>query len=109
MGDSFRPPAQKGSAAHYNEEFDTFIEFYRQSSVIEFFDTANSNNVWGDVITQIKHDNTTDPTGTFPDHTRRGDMLCLLPGDKKSHPEPSKSMEGFLKEVLTGATALGFA
>ena len=100
MGGLIQTAGTKRLAAHYNEEFDTFIEFYRQSSVIEFFDTANSNNVWGDVITQIKHDNTTDPTGTFPDHTRRGDMLCLLPGDKKSHPNLLNRWRVYLKKFL---------
>jgi hypothetical protein len=100
MGSLILTAGTKRLAAHYNEEFDTFIEFYRQSSVIEFFDTANSDNVWDDVITQIKDDNTTDPTGAFPDHTKRGDKLCLLPGDKKSHPNLLNRWRIYLKKFL---------
>src|SRR5258708_586319 len=98
MGGLIQTAGTKRLAAHYNEEFDTYIEFYRQSSVIAFFDRSGGHlDAWDDVIGQIKHDHTTDPTGIFPDHTERGDNLCLLPKVKKTHPNLLNRWRIYLK------------
>jgi hypothetical protein len=104
MGGLIQTSGTKRLAAHYNEEFDTYIEFYRQSSVITFFDRAGTHlNVWDDIIQQIKQNNATDPLGDFADHTDRNDNLCLLPKDKKTHKNLLQRWKLYLKKVLPQA------
>jgi hypothetical protein len=101
MGGLIQTRGTKRLAAHYYYEFDTYIEFYRQSSVITYFIRNGSHlNVWDDIIQNIRNDNTTDPLGDFPDHTDRGDKLCLIPGDKKSHKNLLRRWKLYLKKVL---------
>jgi hypothetical protein len=101
MGALIHTSGTKKLAAHYNDEFDTFIEFYRQANIIGHFNRSGTDwNVWDNVIQQIKHSDTTDPSGDFPDHTDRNDGLCLLPAEKKSHKNLITRWRIYLKKVL---------
>ena len=101
MGALIHTAGTKKLAAHYNDEFDTFIEFYRQANVIGHFNrNAVDWNVWDNVIQQIKHNNSTDPSGDFPDHTDRNDGFCLIPTEKKSHKNLLIRWRIYLKKVL---------
>jgi hypothetical protein len=107
MGGLIQTAGTKRLAAHYNEEFDQFIEFYRGSNVIGVFDRGplpgKPLNVWDDVIQQIQHNSTTDPAGDFPDHTDRGDGLCLLPNDRKTHKNLLNRWRLYLRKILPQA------
>jgi len=101
MGSLIQTAGTKRLAAHYNDEFDTFIEFYRQANVIGHFDRKGyAWNVWDNVIQQVVHSNATDPSGDFPDHTHRSDGFCLLPGDRKSHKNLITRWRIYLKKFL---------
>jgi hypothetical protein len=104
MGALIHTSGTKKLAAHYNDEFDTFIEFYRQANIIGHFNRGGANwNVWDNVIQQIKHNSATDPSGDFPDHTDRSDGFCLIPADKKSHQNLLTRWRIYLKKVLPAA------
>jgi hypothetical protein len=91
MGGFILTAGTKLLAAHHNDEFDSYIEFYRGPNVIGFFDRGPApkeplSNIWDDIIQQVVHDNTTDPQNIFEGHTDRNDGLCLLPNlNKKAH------------------------
>ena len=103
MGGLIQTAGTKRLAAHYNEEFDQFIEFYRGPNVIGFFDRGappKNLNVWDDVVQAIQHNATTDPLGDFPDHTNRSDGLCLVPNDKKTHKNLINRWRLYLRKFL---------
>ena len=104
MGALIQTAGTKRLAAHYNEEFDQFIEFYRGPNVISVFDRGPAPgkplNIWDDIIQQIQHNNQTDPAGDFPDHTSPGDILCLLPNEKKTHSHLTNRWKLYLRKYL---------
>jgi hypothetical protein len=104
MGALIQTAGTKKLAAHYNEEFDQFIEFYRGPNVISIFDRAGKPfNVWDDIIQNVQHNGTTDPAGDFPDHTDRTDGLCLLPNDRKTHKNLLNRWRVYLRKFLPPA------
>jgi hypothetical protein len=105
MGGLIQTAGTKRLAAHYNEEFDTFIEFYRGSNVISYFlrPAGKDLNVWDDIIQNVQQNSSTDPLGDFPDHTSRADNLCLLPNEKKPHQNLTNRWKLYLKKYLPKA------
>jgi hypothetical protein len=81
MGALIKTKGTKKLAAHFNDEFDTYMPFWRAQQAAApgaLFSTAGGRNVDLGAITLA----TTDAT---PGHSRRADMLVLLP-DIHGHP-----------------------
>jgi len=106
MGGFIQTAGTKLLAAHYNDEFDSYIEFYRGPNVIGIFDRGPApklplNNIWDDIIQQVVQDNTTDPQNIFEGHTDRNDGLCLLPNlNKKAHKNLLNRWRIYFKKMI---------
>jgi hypothetical protein len=96
MGALIMTKGTKRLVAHYNEEFGTWIDFYRGPAILPRFKRAGANiNIWTDLVQTIKDlDNTND-------HTERADNLTLLPKKHKKHVNLEARWKHFLQTVLT--------
>jgi len=96
MGALIMTKGTKRLAAHYNDEFDTWIDFYRDPTVLARFNRAGID-VWSDLVQTIKDASTTN------DHTDRPDDLTLLPKKNNRHANLEARWKYFLQRVLTPA------
>ncbi len=99
MGALIMTKGTKRLAAHYNEEFDTWIDFYRDPAILaKFKRTAGADiDIWADLIQKIKD------TSTTNDHSERADNLTLLPKNHKRHPNLHARWKYFLQTLLSQA------
>ena len=96
MGALIMTKGTKRLAAHYNEEFDTWIDFYRVPATLAKFNRGGANiDIWRDLVQTI-----TD-TSTTNDHTERTDHLTLLPKNHKKHPNLHARWKMFLQSLLS--------
>jgi hypothetical protein len=95
MGALIMTKGTKRLAAHYNDEFDTWISFYRTPAVLSKFQRSGNIDVWRDIIQTI--------TDTANGHTQRPDHLTLLPPDHVKHVNLIGRWKFFLKSVLSQA------
>jgi hypothetical protein len=94
MGALIMTRGTKRLAGHYNEEFSSWLTFYKNR--INVFDRAGrSIDIWDDIIQVI-----TDPRPGIG-HTERPDNLTLLPKDNPAHPNLHRRWRVFLKNELT--------
>ena len=112
MGGFIQTAGTKLLAGHYNDEFDTYIEFYRGPNVIGFFDhgpspkTPLTNNIWDNIIQQTEHNNSTDPQNIFEGHRDRNDNLCLLPNqNKKAHKNLLNRWRLYFRKIFPQSSA----
>ena len=55
MGALIMTKGTKRLVAHYNEEFDTWIDFYRDASVLPKFNRAGANvSIWNDLVQKLR-------------------------------------------------------
>src|SRR5438477_10807191 len=95
MGALIMTKGTKRLAAHYNDEFDSWIDFYRDPTVLSKFKRGGANiDIWTDVVQKVKD------TSTTNDHTERGDNLTLLPKNHKKHANLHARWKVFLQSVL---------
>jgi hypothetical protein len=96
MGALIMTKGTKRLVAHYNEEFDSWISFYKDASVLPKFNRAGANiSIWNDLVQTIKD------TSTTNDHSDRADNLTLLPRKHKKHVNLEARWKYFLQSVLT--------
>jgi hypothetical protein len=98
MGGLIRTKGTKKLVAHFNDEFDTWIDFYRPFA--QLFDTSRAGYTNLLNITMTIRDNDRD-------HTTRGDKLTLLPdlhGNK--HRNLEKRWKWFLDTANAGNDGL---
>lgn len=78
MGGLIMTKGTKRLAAHYNDEFDTWLTFYK-TTALHYFNRGGRNvDIWKDII-QVVTDNT-------PGHSARAaPHLTLLPQDHPAH------------------------
>ena len=96
MGALIHTPGTRRLAAHYNDEFDTFIQVYRDNAA--WFDTTAHGGV---KLWQLV-DNAQDAND--PGHSDRGDGKILLPAPKSKHKNLEKRWKWYLKSFLDQAT-----
>jgi hypothetical protein len=92
MGALIMTKGTKRLAAHYNEEFDTWLNFYATSELQKFNRNGAHIDIWDDIIQST--------TDNDPDHTKRGDKLTLLPPDHAKHAHLHGRWRYFLKKVI---------
>jgi hypothetical protein len=81
-------------AGHYNEEFSSWLTFYKNKSNV--FNRGGSNiDIWDNIIQVV-----TDPRPGIG-HTERADNFTLLPKDNAAHPNLHRRWRIFLKNELT--------
>lgn len=99
MGALIMTKGTKRLAAHYNDEFDSWIGFYRDPAILAKFKRAAGGNIdiWADVVQKIKD------TSTTNDHTERADNITLLPKNHKKHANLHARWKFFLQSVLQQA------
>lgn len=99
MGALIMTKGTKRLVAHYNDEFDSWIDFYRDPQTLAKFKRAAGANIdiWSDLVQKIKD------TSTTNDHTERADNLTLLPKNHKKHQNLHARWKVFLQSVLTQA------
>ncbi len=93
MGALIMTKGTKRLAAHYNDEFDTWLTFYKTN--IGSFARTGDIDIWNDIVQKIKD------TRTGIGHTERTDKLTLLPKDHPAHPNLLLRWQKFLQNVLT--------
>jgi hypothetical protein len=96
MGALIMTKGTKRLAAHYNDEFDTWLTWYQDPARINVFNRNNADiDIWNDVI---QNQTLTDarPNG----HTERGDNLTLLPKDSPQHQNLHQRWRYFLQLVI---------
>ena len=82
---------------HYNEEFSTWIGFYRQHDVVSVFDRGGRDiKIWKDVVNYITDDNS--PANG---HTPDPDDPTLIPGKHPGHKNLRRRWRSFLEQMLT--------
>jgi hypothetical protein len=101
MGALIMTRGTKRLAAHYNDEFDTWLQFYRKQANLDYFDrtklpAAKKGNIdiWSDLILTISDK-------TAGHSARANDKLTLLPPDHPKHPNLSKRWQLFLQNELS--------
>ena len=96
MGGLIMTRGTRRLAGHYNEEFSSWLTFYRNKRNI--FDRNNTDiNLWNNIIQVV-----TDPRPGIG-HTERPDNLTLLPKDNPAHPNLHRRWRIFLTSELTPA------
>jgi hypothetical protein len=100
MGVLIMTKGTKRLIAHYNDEFDTWLSFYRQAGNITQFDRytygrANNNiDIWTDLVVTL--------TDNTAGHSKRNDNLTLLPAiDNGKHRHLHARWKYFLQTILT--------
>jgi hypothetical protein len=93
MGALIMTKGTKRLVAHYNDEFDTWIDFYRQPAQLNLFRRSGDMQIWEDLVLTI-----TDRTAG---HSDRTDFLTLLPKDHPKHQRLSARWRIFLKTHLS--------
>ena len=84
---------------HYNEEFSTWIAFYRQPDIVTIFDRGNTDiSIWKDVVNYI-----TDPNSPANGHTSDPEDPTLLPQKDPGHKHLRRRWKFFLEKILTQA------
>jgi hypothetical protein len=95
MGSLIMTKGTKRLAAHYNDEFDTWLTFYK-TTALHYFNRGGGNiDIWNDIIQKV-----TDGTAG---HSKRPpvDQLTLLPKDDLiSHAHLHARWKFFLQNVL---------
>jgi hypothetical protein len=97
MGALIMTKGTKRLVAHYDDEFDTWIDFYRDPTILPKFKRSGNIDIWNDLVQQIKD------TSTTNDHTERADNLTLLPKNNKKHLNLHARWKYFLQTVLSQA------
>jgi hypothetical protein len=96
MGALIMTKGTKRLVAHYNEEFDAWIDFYRGPTILSKFRRGGANiNIWNDLVQTIQDSSTTN------DHTDRPDHLTLVPKKHRKHQNLEARWKFFLQTVLT--------
>jgi hypothetical protein len=95
MGALIMTKGTKRLVAHYNDEFDSWISFYRDTATLAKFKRTGNIDIWNDLVRTI-----TD-TSTTNDHTERADNLTLLPKKHKKHAHLEARWQYFLQTVLS--------
>jgi|tagenome__1003787_1003787.scaffolds.fasta_scaffold20324031_2 hypothetical protein len=95
MGALIMTKGTKRLAAHYNDEFDTWLTFYKTN--IGYFARTGDIDIWNDIVQRI----TDSRVGIG--HTERTDKLTLLPKDHLAHPNLHLRWKKFLQNVLSQA------
>jgi len=79
---------------HYNEEFSTWIAFYRQPDIVTIFDRGNTDiSIWKDVVNYI-----TDPNSPANGHTSDPEDPTLLPQKDPGHKHLRRRWKFFLEK-----------
>ena len=93
MGALIMTRGTKRLAAHYNDEFATWLTFYKTN--IGYFARNGDIDIWKDIILKIED------RRVGIGHTERGDYLTLLPKDHPAHPGLHGRWKIFLQNVLS--------
>jgi len=93
MGALIMTRGTKRLAAHYNDEFATWLTFYKNN--INLFARTGDIDIWDNIIQVVKD------TRPGIGHTERPDNLTLLPKDHIAHQNLHARWKFFLKRVLT--------
>jgi hypothetical protein len=102
MGALIMTKGTKRLVAHYNDEFDTWIQFYRGH--IDLFDIntygGNSIRIWDDVVQNAAM---VDPGSPVNGHSADTNAKTLLPPPHPKHKNLLLRWQYFLQTVLTPA------
>jgi hypothetical protein len=97
MGALIMTKGTKRLMAHYNDEFDTWIAFYRDPAVLPLFNRSGDIDIWGALVQTITDLSTTNG------HTERADHLTLLPKNNPKHAGLHARWKVFLQSILSQA------
>jgi hypothetical protein len=95
MGALIMTKGTKRLIALYNDEFHSWITFYRDAPVLQRFNRSGRNiDIWSDIVQQIRD------TSTTNGHTDRPDNLTLLPKEHPKHSNLNRRWRVFLQSEL---------
>lgn len=97
MGSLIMTKGTKRLAAHYNDEFDTWIQWYR--GLVNQFN-VNSTDVWTDIIQNAAFVDAASPGNG---HTTAANAPTLLPAPHPKHPHLIARWQFFLQKMLSPA------
>jgi hypothetical protein len=96
MGGLIMTRGTKRLVAHYNDEFDTWIDFYRSATIINKFNRSGSDiDVWAALIATI-----VDPAAPGNGHAAAANTPTLLPPPHPKHANLHKRWKYFLQNDL---------
>jgi hypothetical protein len=99
MGALIMTRGTKRLIAHYNDEFDTWIGFYRNAARINVFDRKNGNiDIWNGIVQNAAMVDAGSPQNG---HARAANVPTLLPPPHPKHANLLLRWQFFLQSVLT--------
>lgn len=99
MGSLIMTKGTKRLAAHYNDEFATWIQFYR--GLINIFNNnINTTDIWTDIIQNAAMVDAASPGNG---HASAANAPTLLPPPHPMHPHLLSRWQFFLQSVLSNA------